>query len=100
MKDYTKEDYKALYDVCNPYRDFAVLLRSFIEDNWEKLPDIYQRYLNPKKKINNFKRCSRKFFRGSFLVMYKIPFENLPLYLNVDDEHLLTLVKWRLSIGK
>jgi hypothetical protein len=100
MKGYTQEDYKALYDMCNPFNDFAVLLRAFIEGTWRKLPSLYQRYLNPNGRINTFKRCSRKYFKGSFYLMYKISFEDLPLYMNVEDEHLLNIIKWRLSIGK
>lgn len=101
MKEYTKEDYKALYEMSiDKTMDFPFFLNCYIRDDWRFLSEGYRKFYNPKNKLDSFKKCCQKYYAKCYEMLYEIPFEDLPLHINLGDKHLLTVVKWRLGIGK
>jgi len=49
---------------------------------------------------HNYSSPYLEFLESAYSYIFLKPLEHMPLYINVEDEDLRYLVKWRLKVGK
>jgi hypothetical protein len=101
MNTYTQEEYWELYYIVDPaLYSFCELLQRAAEGKCIVSYDP-SRASGKMKLYNNFSDCVQERFGFVYPIMYTIPTEELPLYINETSNMLFkTIVRWRLSIGK
>jgi len=96
---YSKEDFLKLADIGGHfYSSIRKMVHNKKKKEWKKA--IYEDFMFCTPQNSHRSKAKKTNSSLYFKLFYVFRLKQMPLYLNHEDVHVRSLVKWRLLIGK